>query len=204
MSERGMTLVELLVGTALLVGGGGALVMGMHYGMIHSEYLTNFQVAMNAAQGKLEELASTDLDTLWNGAAYQNAKGATGMCMGLGEDRDCDGVLDTASPTEDVNGNGVLDEPLAGARLIIQIHATPIISPDDWCAPPPTACAAPTTVPTNPTLLDLHVAACWSTRGRNFGEDVNCNGQLNVGEDLDADTWADSPAMASTRVGVRE
>ena len=201
MSDQGMTLIELLIGTALLVGGGGALVMGMHYGMLHSEYLSEFQVAMNAAQGRLEELASTDLDTLWTGAAFAEARAGTGQCMGLGEDRNCNGVLNAG---EDTNGNGVLDEPLAGARLIVQIKASPVILPDDWCAPPPAACAPPTVTPTDPTLLDLHVAACWRTRGRNFGEDVNCNGRLDAGEDVNVNTWADSPAMATTRVGVRE
>lgn len=201
MSERGMTLVELLIGTALLVGGGGALVMGMHYGMIHSEYLTDYQVAMNAAQGRLEELASTDIDTLWTGAEWANARGANGRCMGLGEDRNCNGALDAG---EDLNGNAALDEPLAGARLVVQIQAAPLVDPDDWCEPPLDECAPPTTNPTNPTLLDLHVAACWRTRGRNYGEDVNCNGRLDAGEDTDGDTWADSPAMASTRMGVRE
>ena len=107
--QRGMTLVELVVGTALLVGGGGALLMGMHYALIHADYLADFQRAMNAVQSRLEELSATPFGTLLA------ARTAEGQCMGLDEDRNCDGLLDAG---EDANGNGWLDSPaMTSTRL---------------------------------------------------------------------------------------
>jgi hypothetical protein len=180
MSNRGMTLVELLIGTALLVGGGGALVMGMHYGRIHSSYLTEYQVSMNAIQGKLEELTSTDLTVLWTDPMYEDARSPEGQCMGLGEDDNCNNILDVG---EDENGNGLLEEPLPGARLHVRIQETPAGA-------------------TNPSLLTLHVAACWRARGRQVSEDVDCDGRLDSGEDVNGTGWYESPAMATTRVGM--
>jgi len=179
-SQRGMTLVELLIGTALLVGGGGALVVGMQYSRMQSSYLADYQVTMNAVHGKLEELSSTDLTVLWTDPAYADARTVQGQCMGLGEDDNCNNVLDAG---EDENNNGVLDEPLAGARLHVRIQEAPVGA-------------------TNPPLLTLHVAACWQSRGRRLSEDLNCNGRLDGGEDINANGWDDSPAMADTRLGV--
>ena len=180
--RRGMTLVELLVSTALLVGGGGALLVGLHYSMLHADYLGSDQVAMNAVQGKLEELAATNFDTLLTGVTFQGARTAAGQCMGLGEDANCSGTLNGG---EDVNGNGVLDEPLSGGRLNVRI----------WSS---IAGAA------SPTLLDLHVSACWPTHGRTIGEDQNCNGQWDVGEDVNGNGLLDSPATASSRVARKD
>jgi len=64
LSESGMTLVEVLIATLLFVGGGGALLFGMHYAMIHADYLRQVQVATNMAQGRLEELESMPFDSL--------------------------------------------------------------------------------------------------------------------------------------------
>ena len=179
--SAGLTLVELMVGTALLVGGGGALLVGMHYSRLHSDYLTDFQVAMNSAQGRLEELAATSFDILLTGNEYVQARTAAGQCRGLGEDRNCNGILD---PGEDINGNNTLDEPLRGARLNIRVRPTPGM--------------------VNQTLLDLHVAACWTSGTRRIGEDLNCNGQMDNGEDPNGNGFLDSPAMVSTRVAVRQ
>ena len=177
-----MTLIELLIATALLVGGGGALLLGMHYTMAYSDYLTGLQVAMNAVQGKIEELSSKTFDELENGAEYAAARTATGQCIGIGEDRNCNGILNVG---EDVNVNGVLDDPLRGGRFFVRIQPSP-----------------PAAV--NPALLDVHVAACWTTRGRTVGEDRNCNGMLDAGEDVNGNGVIDSPAMASTRIAVKD
>ena len=192
-NTRGLTLVELAIGTALLVGGGGALLVGMHYAVIHADYLNEFQLAMNAVQSRLEEISAQDFDVLINPQAsvnpYAGALNATGMCMGLNEDRNCNDVLNgplPPNPAEDLNGNGVLDEPLAGARLNVRIVPMP---------PPDTG---------NPTVLTVHVSACWMTRQRRIGEDrltaTPCDGVLNGGEDTNGNGWLDSPAMASTRL----
>lgn len=184
MSRRGMTLVELMIGTAILVGGGGALLVGMQYAMIHSDYLSDFQIAMDATQSRLEELVSTNFTTLATDTRYNAARTTAGQCMGLNEDRNCDGVL---NGTEDLNGNGQLDEPIPGARLSVRIR-----NPDG-------------TVPdANSTVLELHVAACWTSRGRGIGEDLNCDGTLDGGEDANGNGLLDSPAMATTRVAVRD
>jgi hypothetical protein len=180
--ERGLTLIELVLSTALLVGGGGALLLGMHQGLRHSDYLRDLQVALNAVQGRLQELSATEFTTLWTGVEFTAARTAAGQCMGLYEDRNCDGILQAP---EDLNANGALDEPLAGARLWVRLREIP-----------PGA--------TNPTLLDLYVSACWTSRSRAIGEDNNCNGVLEAGEDDNANGWLDSPAAASTRVAVRE
>ena len=176
-SQRGMTLVELVVGTALLVGGGGALLMGMQYAMIHANYLNDFQLAMDAVQSRLEELSATSFNTLLTDPTFAAAQTPAGQCMGLNEDRLCTGQL----AGQDLNGNNVLDEPIPGARLNIRIAPFP-----------------PGT--TDPTLLTLYVSACWSSRGRAIGQDLNCTGVLDAGEDLNGNGWLDSPAMASTRL----
>lgn len=159
MAQRGMTLVEVMIGTALLVGGGGALLLGMHYTLVHSDYLSDFQVAIHAAQGELERLSNENFGTLWTGAAYMGAR---------------------------QNGQRVdINNPeLPGGVLGVQIQPFP-------------AGAA------SPTLLDLSVAACWTSRGRRLGEDQNCNGVLDAGEDLNGNGWIDSPAMVSTRLATK-
>ena len=185
MTQRGMTLVEVLIATTLLVGGGTALMLGMQQSVVHAEYLSQFQVAMNAAQGELEELSSVPIDMLWAGNAYLAARG-TGMCVGIGEDSNCNGLLDAG---EDANGNGALDSPIPNGRLGIWIRQ-PL---DDAIRNPG-----------DPELLDIHVAACWQHRGRPIGEDQNCNGQMDAGEDVNGDGWMTSPAMVSLRIGRRD
>lgn len=180
MSRRGMTLVELMVGTALLVGGGGALLLGMQYALVHADYLTETQVAMNTVQGELEQLMATDFATLANPAGPFAAARAFGQCVPMGEDTNCDGVL---QPAEDTDADGRLDALMPGGRMSIRIEESPTGS-------------------LNPSLLDIHVAACWTARGRRIGEDVNCNGILNLGEDVNLNGWLDSPAMATTRIAV--
>ena len=58
--------------------------------------------------------------------------------------------------------------------------------------------------PGSPALLDVHVAACWQERGRQIGGDLNCNGQLDAGEQADAEGWIQSPIMVATRIGRRD
>jgi hypothetical protein len=180
-------LVEVLIGSILLIGGGGALAIGMHYATVHADYLNQYQVAMNAAQGLLEHLVATDFDTLASAPEF-NAARTTGQRCWL-EDLNCNGLPDAG---EDVNGNNQLDSGVLGnGALSIRIRQTPedqVRNPD------------------NPSLLDLHVAACWRSKGRPISEDQNCNGQLDAGEDGSMSNptpngWIDSPVMVSTRVG---
>ena len=178
MSRHGMTLVELMVGTALLVGGGGALLVGMQYAQIHANYLAETQIAMNTVQGELEQLLATDYSVLANSTGPLAAAWGLGQCVPMGEDTNCDGML---QPAEDTDADGKLDQLIPGGRMSVRIQ------------PPPGS-------PNPPTVLDLHVAACWTTRGRRIGEDVNCNGVLDIGEDLNGNGWLDSPAMATTRI----
>jgi hypothetical protein len=173
-----MTIVELMVGTALLVGGGGAMLMGMQYTRIHGNYLNDFRLAMNAVQGRIEELSSKEFSALLTSPAYAAARTDAGQCTGLAEDMNCDGVLNGA---EDTNGNGALDEPLPGARMHVRVVPFPPGAAD-------------------PSLLTLHASACWRWRGRVMSEDANCNGAMENGEDVNGNGWLDSPAMLTTRV----
>lgn len=182
-THSGMTLVEVLIGTALLTGAGGALLLSMNMGIAHGDYLAQLQVATNAAQGQLERLTASEFDTLRTGVAFQAARTAAGQCMGIGEDTNCNSLLDAG---EDVNGNGALDEPLPGGRFSIQIRY------------------ADTRNPLNPALLDLYVSGCWLARGRRIGEDTNCNGVLEAGEDANGNGVLDSPVMVSTRIATQE
>ncbi len=63
-SAYGMTLVELLIAMVLFIAGAGGLFLGMHYAMAHAQYLRQMQITMNAAQGRLEQMASTNFDLL--------------------------------------------------------------------------------------------------------------------------------------------
>jgi len=167
-NRNGMTFVELLVGFGLLLAAGGALLTGMQVTSRDVEYLSQFQIALNAAQGELEMLSATSFDVLATGAAFASAR-AGGQCFGLGPDLNC-------------NQNPLLNAP----RLAIQIK-----DPNSGGGVPSA----------NSTLLDLHVAACWRHRGRPIGEDVNCNGRLDAGEDTNGNSWIDSPVMVSIRIG---
>ena len=156
----------------------------MHYAMLHTTYLKRFEIAMRATQGQLEALMASDFETLATGSAWTAARTAAGQCAGLGEEANCDGILQAG---EDLNANGVLDSPLPGGRFVIQIK-----NPDGGV---PDA---------QSTLLTLRVAACWTSEGRQIGEDRNCNGHLDAGEDANGNGWADSPAMVSTRVAKNQ
>jgi prepilin-type N-terminal cleavage/methylation domain-containing protein len=152
MARRGFTLVELLVGTALLVGGSGALLLGMQQSAIHAEYLSQLQFAVNAAQGQLEALSATAFDTLWSGAEFSAAR----------------------------TGRQTLPLPdLPGRALAVQIRSADIRNP------------------LNPALLNLHVAVCWQSRGRQIGE-ADCQ------DGADAEEWVNSPVMVGTRVARRD
>lgn len=185
VQRSGMTLVEVLISVLLLMGAGSALLLGMQHASIHADYLSQFQVAMNAAQGELERLMATSFDSLWTGAEFADARrtdAPMGQCVGIGEDANCNGQLDAG---EDLDGDNALDAPLPGGRLTIQIKQ------------------ADPRNPLNPALLDLHVAACWTAKGRRIGEDQDCDGELDVGEDAKGNGWLDSPVMVSTRIARR-
>lgn len=154
-----MTLVELLLGTALFVGGSGAMLLAMHQAARYGEYLSQRQLVMNVVQGRMEQLASTSLDVLLVSPA----------------------LLLTAGVSEPV-------PDLASGRLNIKVRG-----------------ADPMNL-TFPSLLDLHIAACWRTPdGRLItGEDANCNGLLDAGEDADVDQWMDAPVELSTRISRQE
>lgn len=162
MGRSGFTLTELLIGTFLLVIGGGAALMGMRYGMIHMEYLSQFQVAMNAAQGKLEELSAASFATLWRGSEYAAAQSASGQRIALSD--------------------------LPGGALVIQIRNADIQNS------------------VNPSLLDLHVAACWEHRGRRIGENDGAQNCVETtGVAYPTPGWEiNSPVMVSTRIARRE
>lgn len=162
MTSRGMTLVEVVVSTAVLVTGGGALLLGMHSTLAHSDYLNHAQIAIQAAQGELERLTSETFSRLATKGAYNGAR---------------------------QNGQAVpINNPeLPGGTLGVQIKTFPAGTPFDTA-----------------TLLDLSVAACWTSRGRQIGEDQDCDGVLDPGEDANANGWLDSPAMVSTRVARKD
>jgi len=154
-----MTLVELLLGTALLVGGSGALLLAMHQAARYGEYLSQRQLVMNVVQGRMEQLASTSMDVL------------------------------LVSPAR-LQGSGVAEPipELPNGSLHVKVRDADPMNPD------------------LPSLLDLHIAACWRTSdGRLItGEDVNCNGLFDAGEDTDGDQWMDAPVELSTRISRQE
>ena len=144
----GITLFEILLGVLLIVGGGGALLLAISSVMTHSEYVGQMQIAVNAAQGRLEELASTDFDTLWD----PNAPGGHALDAAR-TTRLLETLLNPVLP----NGQPALPN----GRLAIQVRsAVPSgAAPGDQ----------------NTILLDLHVAACWVHKGRTIGEGgTNC------------------------------
>lgn len=57
---------------------------------------------------------------------------------------------------------------------------------------------------TNPDLLEVHVSVSWMERSnRIIGEDLNLNGALDTGEDLNGDNRLSSPAEISTFICER-
>lgn len=179
MRNHGFTLVEMLVGTALLVGAGGALLLGMNRAMLLADYLEQEQITMNAATAKLHELTSTNFDTLLTGAQFASARAAIGQCSGLVEDLNCNRALDAG---EDANGNGLLDEPITGAHLTFFIRPNDPMNPGD------------------PGLVDITVTATWIALGWRMGEDANNSGSLDPGEDTDGNGLMSSPIMLTTKL----
>jgi hypothetical protein len=154
-SESGVTLLEIAIGLMVLFVGGTVLVAGVRSTVSHIGHLGEKQIAIYAAQGQLEQLSATAMDTLWTGAAFAGARG---------------------------NGQfaPIADLPAAvNGGLGIQIRSADTIDPPD--------------------LIDIHVAACWNSQGHQIGEDQNCNGQLDAGEDTNGDGWISSAVMVSTR-----
>ena len=61
-----------------------------------------------------------------------------------------------------------------------------------------------TTAPSNVDLLLVEVVICWQDKyGRKIGEDVNLDGILDAGEDLNGDTKISSLAKLTTRIARR-
>lgn len=164
-----MLLVEILLATALFVGGAGALLFGVHYAMSHAEYLRQAQIATNAAQGALEQLMAADVD-----AGLRTHPGYDGTAP----------YDQTDTQPLDRDGNAIPDIP--NGRISIQIRPVPL-NPDP---------------PTIPNLLDLHVAVCWTHRGRTIGEGgADAAGAPNCRDDaIDPDLDVESPVMVTTRV----
>ena len=186
-THQGMTLVEVLIGTGLLVGGGGALLAGMCHGFMLVDFLSNRQVALHTAQGKLEELATLPFDTLASGAEFSTARTAAGLVVCAGEDANCNGKLDAGEV--DVNRNGRADRLLTNGKLNIRIRPVPVLdnATADFSDPD--------------IMLDVSVAASWRERRRCIGgEDRNCNSILDPGEDVNRNGWLETPVVVSTRV----
>ncbi len=174
-SRRGLTIVEAVVGAALLIGGSAGFLLSLHASSRLADYLSQLQFALNAVDSKLQELSTTPFDTLWTSAQFAAARRPglpTGQCMGL--------LANT--PCNDPNG------PLPDGNLIVQIRQ-PLIDQQ--------------LNPINPSLLEIHVAARWRAVTRPIGEDVNGNGQLDPGEDVNGNGWVDSPAMVTLVIGRR-
>ena len=60
----GFTLVETLVAIVILLTASSAALIGIHYAMIHAQYMKQAQVALNTAQGRLEQLSAMSVDLL--------------------------------------------------------------------------------------------------------------------------------------------
>lgn len=199
-TQRGLSLVEVLISTGLLVGGGGALLVGMSQSAILADYLVEQQVAWNAAQAKLADLITADdatgtgfwgFDALATGPRFIAARSSAGQVACIGEDLNCSGTVDRGDGEVDSNGNGLADV-MPNGRLCLQIR--PVTRQDGT-----------TELFASATMLDLHVAASWRSRGRCIGgEDRNCNGQMDPGEDTNGNGWLDTPVMLSTRVARKE
>ena len=149
--KRAFTLIELLVGMLVLVTGGGLLLMGMFYATVHASYLREAQVAANVAEGRLQQLASTDFATLRNLPALRRC---------LFEDLNCNTLLEVG---EDVNGNVMLDSlPLTNGWVALEIQ--PVNGTTQTA-----------------TLFELRAAVCWTFRGRRIGEGTPSTPCSNTG-----------------------
>jgi len=185
-SRAGITLVEVLVSTSIFVGGTGALLIGMNQVMKYGDYLSQIQYAVNVAQGQLETLAALPVSTLRWDPSYAGERSATGACYAGTTVAGCK-VLSALANLPDGRA------PLPNGRLIVQIRNADALNPS------------------NPEVLDLHVAVCWQARSGQWivGEDNGggvsanrCNGRLDAGEDANNNGWMDTPVMVSTRVSM--
>lgn len=174
---RGWTLLEAIFSVLLIVGGGGALLLAISSALTHNEYLSQAQIAVNEAQGLLEELAAVNFDVLWTRPTVTLADGTVINLTNARADRDLipftGPILPSGQPT------------MPNGQLAVQIRPVPITTP-----------------PADPTaaLLDLHVAVCWTNRGRTIGEQNGATACQDSGADAD---WAvDSPVMVSRRLGM--
>lgn len=177
-NAAGFTLVEVIFGVLLIVGGGGALLLAMSSATMHSEYLGQAQIAVNAAQGRLEELAATDFDVLWTSNSVTLGDRTVVNLVNARADRALLAVTTPLLP----NGQPVL----SNGQLAVQIRPVPITTP-----------------PATPTLalLDIHVAACWTYKTRAIGERGATSCQDGAADG--AANWSvDSPVMVSRRVGL--
>jgi hypothetical protein len=228
MGAAGFTLLEVLLGVGLLLGGVAVLLFGMHFAMVHSEYLAQMQIARSAAQGLLERLSATPFATLAVDPQFTEARvvGQGQPCfledlncnriIDLLVDVDGDGVLDPGDgdSDEDVNDNGRLDsDRLFGQQPFQELNG--VVGPntgDRFGAALVVQIRDPRVtqgVPIGFELLDVHIAACWSHRGRAMSEDIDCDGVLDEDnsrdlsntEDPNQNGWVDSPVMVSTRIG---
>ena len=172
-ARDGFTLVETLIAIVILVMASSAALIGIHYAMIHAEYMKQAQVALNAAQGRLEQLSSSTIEFLLQDPSLAQAQ--------------ADRQLETPAV-------GSPFASVSNARLAVQIRTIP-----------------PGEVPPI-NIVEIHVAACWTARGRTIGEGgTAANGTPFNGTPLcqdtsgDVSTWAvDSPIMVSTRVARKK
>lgn len=172
--RTGMTLVEILIGTTLLVGGGGALLFGVHYAMINASFLRQAQVAMNAAQGRLEQLVATDFNTLWTDASFAAARSTRALL---------------AANRFDLNGDGDTVD-LTDGWLAVQIRSVPLGAVPN--APSVTLLdlhVAACWIQRGRTIGEGGTFSGGTPRCQDTGADANW--------------WVDSPVMVSTRVARR-
>ena len=181
MHPAGFTLIEVLMAVVLLISGVVVILMAMNVAMIHSEYLTQMQVARHAAQGLLERLTAVPTQADFDALSARPKMPQMTVCQL--EDLNCNGQGGALPPGEvgelDLNSNGVIDDGgllATGAVLLLQIR-------------------------NDQTMLNVHVTACWQHRGHSISEDLTCDGTLTPAEDLNGNGWVDSPVMVSAKVG---
>jgi hypothetical protein len=159
--SKGLTILELLVGVALLAIAGGALLAVLARSRLQAAYLGQIQFAVQVAQGELEQLMAVSFDALSKGSGFLAARQ--------------DGMWVAAASTEG----------MPEVNLWVRIRGAEAGNPAD----------------VDPDLLDIVVSACWTSFDRRIGEDQDCDGIMDAGEDRNGNGWLDSPAMVSTRLG---
>ena len=78
-NRQGITLVDLLLGTMLLVSGTAATVLALQQSSRYGDFLAQRQVALYAVHGRLEQLTAIDVETLWNDPVYAPARALGGL-----------------------------------------------------------------------------------------------------------------------------